>query len=176
MYNQLREGLLLHQRELKQLKTTQPSPEQTGKCANNYDRTTSGEACQKSYCSSSSSITSKKSYGSRSSSDSCPKSYISSSAEGDPAEPKDLEHFEETVAKVLEKLQGVQALYQESQEEYCQLHEKMDELLDRHRELREEIDACVKELQENMESLEKDLNDKNEIRELQTKMPELLLQ
>ncbi|XP_013358752.1 PREDICTED: coiled-coil domain-containing protein 136 isoform X3 [Chinchilla lanigera] len=144
-----------------------------------YDSTTSGETFQKSYCSSSSSITYKKSYGSTSISDSCPKSYVSSSADEDPAEPKDLEHFEETVAKVLTKLQAVQALYQVSQEEHCQLQERMDKLLGRQRELREEIDACEKEFKECMESLEKPAaapNDRNEIKELQTKLRELQLQ
>lgn len=34
MYDQLGQDLLLHQLELKQLKTTQPSPEQMGLCAN----------------------------------------------------------------------------------------------------------------------------------------------
>ncbi|XP_010631758.1 coiled-coil domain-containing protein 136 isoform X2 [Fukomys damarensis] len=145
-----------------------------------YDSTTSGEAYQKSYCSSSSSssITCKKSYGSTSSSDSCPKSYVSSGADEDPAEPKDLERFEETVAKVLARLQGVQALYQVSQEEHCQLQEKMDKLLDRQRELRDEIHACEKEFKECMESLEKPAapHEKNEIKELQTKLWELQLQ
>ncbi|XP_023558626.1 coiled-coil domain-containing protein 136 isoform X6 [Octodon degus] len=144
-----------------------------------YDSTTSGETFEKSYCSSNSSVTYKKSYGSPSSSDICPKSYVSSSADQDPAEPKDLEHFEETVAKVLTKLQAVQALYQVSQEEHCQLQERMNKLLDRQRELREEIDGCEKEFQECVESLEKPAaapNDKNEIKELQTKLRELQLQ
>lgn len=80
--------------------------------------------------------------------------------------PHPPQHFEETLAKVLTKLQGVQALYQLSQEQHCQLQEQMNELLDRQRELREEIDACEKEFKECMESLEKPTaphNDKNEV-------------
>lgn len=79
--------------------------------------------------------------------------------------PDPPQHFEETVAKVLARLQGVQALYQVSQEEHCQLQEKMDKLLDRQRELRDEVDACEKEFKECMESLEKPAapHEKNEV-------------
>ncbi|XP_013013796.2 coiled-coil domain-containing protein 136 isoform X7 [Cavia porcellus] len=130
-----------------------------------YDSITSGETYQKSYCSSSSSITYKKSYGSIGSSDNCLKSCINSGADEAPAELEDLENFEEMVAKVLTKLQAVQALYQVSQEEHCQLQERMNKLLDRQRELREEIDTCEKDFKECMENLEKPTvphSDKNE--------------
>ncbi|KAM5255126.1 coiled-coil domain-containing protein 136 isoform 8-T8 [Ctenodactylus gundi] len=121
-----------------------------------YDSTSASKTYQKSYCSSGSSVvTCKKSYGSTSSSDTCHKSYVSSGADEDPAEPKDIEHFEEMVAKVLTKLQAVQALYQMSQEEHSQLQEQMNKLLDKQRELKEELSACEKEFKECMESLEK---------------------
>ncbi|XP_053409510.1 coiled-coil domain-containing protein 136 isoform X2 [Nycticebus coucang] len=139
--------------------------------------TSTSEACEKSYRSSCTSITYKKSYGSTESSDTCQKSYVSSSTDDEPAEPEDIEHFEEMVAKVLTKLQAMQAMYQVSQEEQGQLQEQMKKLLDKQKELKEEMDTCEKEFRECMECLEKPLqNDKNEIRELQSKLRELQLQ
>ncbi|XP_014640517.1 PREDICTED: coiled-coil domain-containing protein 136 isoform X2 [Ceratotherium simum simum] len=141
--------------------------------------TSTSETCEKSYRTSSSSITYKKSYGSSSNSDTCHKSYVSSSTDDEPAEPDDIEHFEDMVAKVLIKLQGVQAMYQLSQEEHDQLQERMKKLLDKQRELKEELEACEKEFKECMECLEKPVtsqNDKNEIKDLQTKLRELQLQ
>ncbi|XP_008583613.1 PREDICTED: coiled-coil domain-containing protein 136 isoform X1 [Galeopterus variegatus] len=145
-----------------------------------YDSNTStGESGEKSYCTSSSSVTYKKSFGSTSSSDTCHKSYVSSCSDNDPAEPEDIEHFEEMVAKVLTKLQAVQAMYQISQEEHSQLQEQMKKLLDKQKKMKEELDACEKEFKECMECLEKPVapqNDKNEIKELQAKLRELQLQ
>lgn len=69
--------------------------------------------------------------------------------------PHSLQHFEETVAKVLTKLQAVKALYQVSQEDHCQLQEQMSKLLVKQRELKGELEICEKELKECMESLEK---------------------
>lgn len=83
-----------------------------------------------------------------------------------PLLPNPPQNFEEMVAKVLTKLQAVQALYQVSQEEHCQLQERMNKLLDRQRELREEIDTCEKDFKECMENLEKPTvphSDKNEV-------------
>ncbi|XP_029425882.1 coiled-coil domain-containing protein 136 isoform X7 [Nannospalax galili] len=88
-------------------------------------------------------------------------------------------HFEETVAKVLTKLQAVKALYQVSQEDHSQLQEHLNKLLVKQRELKNELDNCEKEVKECMESLEKPAapqNDKNEIKELQSKLRELQLQ
>nr|XP_054351087.1 coiled-coil domain-containing protein 136 isoform X3 [Pongo pygmaeus] len=146
-----------------------------------YDSSTSAsEAYGKSYCTTSnSSITYKKSYGSTSSSDTCQKSFVSSCTDEEPAEPEDMEHFEEMVAKVLIKLQAVQAMYQISQEEHSQLQEQMEKLLAKQKDLKEELDACEREFKECMECLEKPLapqSDKNEIKELQTKLRELQLQ
>ncbi|XP_012644614.1 coiled-coil domain-containing protein 136 isoform X2 [Microcebus murinus] len=140
--------------------------------------TSTGEAYEKSYRSSSSSITYKKSYGSTSGSDIFQKSYVSSSADDQPAEPEDMEHFDETVAKVLAKLQAVQAMYQVSQEEHCQLQEQMKKLLDKQKMLKVELDACEKEFKECMDCCEKETPqcDKNEIKELQTRLRELQLQ
>ncbi|XP_063498325.1 coiled-coil domain-containing protein 136 isoform X8 [Symphalangus syndactylus] len=146
-----------------------------------YDSSTSAsEAYGKSYCTTSnSSVTYKKSYGSTSSSDTCQKSFVSSCTDEEPAEPKDMERFEEMVAKVLIKLQAVQAMYQISQEEHSQLQEQMGKLLAKQKDLKEELDACEREFKECMECLEKPMapqNDKNEIKELQTKLRELQLQ
>ncbi|XP_023079241.1 coiled-coil domain-containing protein 136 isoform X2 [Piliocolobus tephrosceles] len=146
-----------------------------------YDSSTSAsEAYGKSYCTTSdSSITYKKSYGSTSSSDTCQKSFVSSCTDEEPAEPEDMERFEEMVAKVLIKLQTVQAMYQISQEEHSQLQKQMEKLLAKQKDLKEELDACEREFKECMECLEKPVapqNDKNEIKELQTKLRELQLQ
>ncbi|XP_029779621.1 coiled-coil domain-containing protein 136 isoform X1 [Suricata suricatta] len=139
-----------------------------------YDSgTSSQETCNKN--SSSISVTYKKSYGSSSSSDTC---YVSSTID-EPAEPEDIEHCEEVVAKVLVRLQGVQAMYQLSQAEHNQLQERMKRLLEQQKGLKGELDACEKEFKECMESLEKPVassNDKNEIKELQAKLRELQLQ
>nr|XP_048306996.1 coiled-coil domain-containing protein 136 isoform X1 [Myodes glareolus] len=144
-----------------------------------YDSSAScNEAYQKSYGSSNTSVTCKKSYSSAASSETFHKSYVSSGDE-DPAEPEDIEHFEETVAKVLTKLQAVKALYQVSQEDHGQLQEQMCRLLGKQRELKDELETCEKELKECMESLEKPTApqcDKSEIKELQTKLRELQLQ
>ncbi|KAM4855618.1 coiled-coil domain-containing protein 136 isoform X6 [Urocitellus parryii] len=137
------------------------------------------ETFAKSYLSSVSSIISKKSYGTTSSSNSYHKSYISSIADEEPLVPEDMEHFEETVAKVLTKLQAVQALYQVSQEEHSRLQEQMSTLLDQQKSLREELETCEKEFKECIESLEKSAapqNDRSEIKELQSKLRELQLQ
>nr|XP_054512258.1 coiled-coil domain-containing protein 136 isoform X18 [Pan troglodytes] len=146
-----------------------------------YDSSTSAsEAYGKSYCTTSnSSITYKKSYGSTRSSDTCQKSFVSSCTDEEPAEPEDMECFEEMVVKVLIKLQAVQAMYQISQEEHSQLQEQMEKLLAKQKDLKEELDACEREFKECMECLEKPVapqNDKNEIKELQTKLRELQLQ
>ncbi|XP_076982585.1 coiled-coil domain-containing protein 136 isoform X2 [Tamandua tetradactyla] len=139
----------------------------------------SSETCNKSYRTSSSSITYKKSYDSTNSSDTYHKSYTSSSIDISPAEPEDIEHFEDVVAKVLIKLQAVQAMYQISQEEHGLLQQQMKLLLGKQKELKEELDACEKEFKECLESLGKPVapqNDKNEIKELQSKLRELQLQ
>ncbi|CAO2602991.1 Coiled-coil domain-containing protein 136 [Lemmus lemmus] len=145
-----------------------------------YDSSAScNEAYQKSYRSSNTSVSYKKSYGSATSSETLHKSYVSSIADEDPAEPEDIEHFEETVAKVLTKLQAVKAMYQVSQEDHSQLQEQMCSLLVKQRELKDELEICEKELKECMESLEKPAApqyDKSEIKELQTKLRELQLQ
>ncbi|XP_046278446.1 coiled-coil domain-containing protein 136 isoform X6 [Marmota monax] len=136
------------------------------------------ETFAKSYLSSGSSSISKKSYGTTSSSNSYHKSYISSIADEEPVVPEDMEHFE-TVAKVLTKLQAVQALYQVSQEEHSRLQEQMSTLVDQQKSLREELETCEKEFKECIESLEKSAapqNDRSEIKELQTKLRELQLQ
>uniref|UniRef100_A0ABI7WZF4 Coiled-coil domain containing 136 n=1 Tax=Felis catus TaxID=9685 RepID=A0ABI7WZF4_FELCA len=139
------------------------------------------KTCDRNYSSSSSSsssVTYKKSYGSSSSSDPCYKSYVSS-IEDEPAEPEDVERCEDMVAKVLIKLQGVQAMYQLSQEEHDQLQERMKKLLERQKELKEELDACEKEFKECLGSREKPVassNDRDEIKELQAKLRELQLQ
>ncbi|XP_025147271.3 coiled-coil domain-containing protein 136 isoform X3 [Bubalus bubalis] len=149
-----------------------------------YESSTSAsESYQRSYLSSSSSSsdTYKRSYGSSSSSDTCHKSYVSSSMDDELAKPGDVEHLEDVVAKVLIKLQGVQAMYQLSQEEHTLLQQRMKKLLDEQKELKEELDACEKEFKECMEGLEKPVasqndKDKNEIKELQAKLRELQLQ
>uniref|UniRef100_G3ST41 Coiled-coil domain containing 136 n=1 Tax=Loxodonta africana TaxID=9785 RepID=G3ST41_LOXAF len=132
--------------------------------------TNSSEISIKSHhTSSSGSVTYKKSYGSTNSSD----------IDNDTAEPEDLEHFEEMAAQVLIKLQAVQAIYQVSQEEHSTLQEEMKKLLEKQKELKAELDTCEKELKECVECLEKPptpQNDKNEIRELQTKLRDLQLQ
>jgi len=147
-----------------------------------YDSSSSAqESSERSYCTGSSgSSIYKKSYGSSASSDTCYGSYGSSTHDG-PAEPEDLEHCEDVVAKVVIKLQGVQAMYQLSQGEHDQLQDRMKKLLDRQKELKEELVACEKEFKECMESLEKPAaspndKDKNEIKELQAKLRELQLQ
>ncbi|XP_034876957.1 coiled-coil domain-containing protein 136 isoform X2 [Mirounga leonina] len=147
-----------------------------------YDSSSSAqESSERSYCAGSSgSSIYKKSYGSSTSSDTCYRSYGSSTNEG-PAEPEDLEHCEDVVARVVIKLQGVQAMYQLSQEEHDRLQDRMKKLLDRQKELKEELVACEKEFKKCMESLEKPAaspnnKDKNEIKELQAKLRELQLQ
>ncbi|KAM4874136.1 coiled-coil domain-containing protein 136 isoform 3-T3 [Thomomys bottae] len=143
-----------------------------------YDSSTN-EIYQKSYGSSSCSISLKKSYSSPTSSDTFQKSYGSSIPDEEPADPEDLEHFEELVAKVLTKLQAVQALYQVSQEDHCQLQKQMNKLLCRQTELKEELCECEKELKACIDCFEKHSaphNDKNEIKELQAKLRELQLQ
>jgi peptidoglycan hydrolase CwlO-like protein len=80
--------------------------------------------------------------------------------------PHPPQHFEELVAKVLTKLQAVQAQYQVSQEDHCQLQEQMSKLLNKQRELKKELDCCEKEFKECMESLGKSIapqNNKNEV-------------
>ncbi|XP_044918897.1 coiled-coil domain-containing protein 136 isoform X3 [Mustela nigripes] len=138
------------------------------------------ESSEKNYGSRSSSVIYKKSYGSSTSSDTGHKSY-GSSTEGEPNEPEDMEHCEDMVAKVVIKLQGVQAMYQLSQEEHDRLQDRMQKLVDRQKELKEELAACEKEFKECMESLEKPTaspndKDKSEIKELQAKLRELQLQ
>ncbi|XP_028618452.1 coiled-coil domain-containing protein 136 isoform X3 [Grammomys surdaster] len=140
--------------------SSQPSNETFLK---SYESATStNEAFQKSYCSSSTSVSYKKSYGTTSSCETLHKSYASSSTDEDPAEPEDLEHFEETVAKVLTKLQAVKALYQVSQEDHCQLQERMTRLLAKQKELKEELECCEKELKECMENSEKPATPQND--------------
>ncbi|XP_049570472.1 coiled-coil domain-containing protein 136 isoform X7 [Orcinus orca] len=145
-----------------------------------YDRSTStGESCGRSYRSSSSSIAYKRSYGTSRSSDTCHKSYVSSSMDDELADPEDMERFEDTVAKVLIKLQGVQAMYQLSQEEHDLLRQQMRNLLDKQKGPKEELDACEKEFKERVERLEKTVasqNEEHEIKELQAKLRELQLQ
>lgn len=82
--------------------------------------------------------------------------------------PRPPQHLEDVVAKVLIKLQGVQAMYQLSQEEHTLLQQRMKKLLDEQKELKEELDACEKEFKECMEGLEKPVasqndKDKNEV-------------
>lgn len=70
------------------------------------------------------------------------------------------------VAELLVKLQGVQAMYQVSQDEHSLLQERMGSLLDQQKELKEELHACEKEFKECCEGLEKpvaSLCDKNEV-------------
>ncbi|XP_007469748.1 PREDICTED: coiled-coil domain-containing protein 136 isoform X1 [Lipotes vexillifer] len=145
-----------------------------------YDSSTStGESCGRSYRSSSSSIAYKRSYGTSRSSDTCHKSYVSSSMDDELADPEDVERFEDTVAKVLIKLQGVQAMYQLSQEEHDLLQQQMRNLLDKQKGLKEELDACEREFKECVECLEKTVasqNEEHEIKELQAKLRELQLQ
>lgn len=69
--------------------------------------------------------------------------------------PHSLQHFEETVAKVLTKLQAVKALYQVSQEDHCQLQVRMNTLLAQQKALKEELQCCARELKECMENFEK---------------------
>ncbi|XP_006745570.1 coiled-coil domain-containing protein 136 [Leptonychotes weddellii] len=147
-----------------------------------YDSSSSArESSERSYCAGSSgSSIYKKSYGSSTSSDTCYRSYGSSTNDG-PAEPEDLEHCEDVVARVVIKLQGVQAMYQLSQGEHDRLQDRMKKLLDRQKELKKELVACEKEFKKCMESLEKPAaspndKDKNEIKELQAKLRELQLQ
>ncbi|XP_060040181.1 coiled-coil domain-containing protein 136 isoform X2 [Erinaceus europaeus] len=147
-----------------------------------YDSSTSVlEPCDKgssrASCSSSS-VAYNRSYRSSATSDLCHKSYCSS-LDDEPAEPEDMENFEETVAKVLTKLQGVQALCQLSQEEHDALQGRMQALLELQRGLREEMDVCERQFRECMECLEKPTGgdkDKNEIKDLQVKLRELQLQ
>ncbi|XP_054938331.1 coiled-coil domain-containing protein 136-like isoform X2 [Physeter macrocephalus] len=120
-----------------------------------------------------------RSYGTSSSSDACHKSYVSSSMDDELADPEDMERFEDTVAKVLIKQQGVQAMYQLSQEEHDLLQQQMRNLLDKQKGLKEELDACKKEFKEYVECLEKTVasqNEEHEIKELQAKLRELQLQ
>lgn len=128
-----------------------------------YDSNVScSEAFQKSYCSSNTTVAYKKSYISGSSCETLHKSYASSSTDEEPADPEDLEHFEETVAKVLTKLQAVKALYQVSQEEHCRVQERMCKLLAKQKELKEELECCEKELKECMENFEKPTTPQND--------------
>lgn len=76
--------------------------------------------------------------------------------------PHSLQHFEETVAKVLTKLQAVKALYQVSQEEHCRVQERMSKLLAKQKELKEELECCEKELKECMENFEKPTTPQND--------------
>ena len=76
------------------------------------------------------------------------------------------QHFEDTVAKVLIKLQGVQAMYQLSQEEHDLLQQRMRNLLDKQKGLKEELDACEKEFKECVECLEKTAASQNEEHEV----------
>ncbi|XP_059567717.1 coiled-coil domain-containing protein 136 isoform X3 [Myotis daubentonii] len=145
-----------------------------------YDSETStSETYLKSYRTSSSSSVVTVTKTSGNSSDTCyHKSYVSST-DDEPAEPEDLESFDDMVAEVLVKLQGVQAMYQLSQEEHSLLQERMGTLVDQQKELKEELDACEKEFKECCEGLEKPAAspcDKNEIKELQAKLRELQLQ
>ncbi|KAF6275857.1 coiled-coil domain containing 136 [Rhinolophus ferrumequinum] len=143
-----------------------------------YDSTTTNETCVKSdHTTSASSVTYKKSYGSSSSSDTSYKSYVTSSTD-ELAELEDIEHLEDMVAQLVVKLQGMQAMYQLSQEEHDLLHERMGKLLDKQKELKEELDACEKEFRECMEGCENpaDSQSDTEIRELQTRLRELQLQ
>ncbi|XP_006146910.1 coiled-coil domain-containing protein 136 isoform X2 [Tupaia chinensis] len=162
--------------------STQVSNESFLKSYDSSTSTNASDTYEKSYrssSSSSSSVTYKKSCGSTSSSDTYHRSYASSCNDDDPAEPEDIEHFEETVAEVLTKLQAVQAMYQMSQEEHSRLQEQMEKLLDRQKELKEELTVCEKEFKECIECLEKPVppqSDKNEIKELQSKLRELQLQ
>ena len=80
--------------------------------------------------------------------------------------PHPPQRCEDMVAKVLIKLQGVQAMYQLSQEEHDQLQERMKKLLERQKELKEELDACEKEFKECLGSCEKPVassNDRDEV-------------
>lgn len=81
--------------------------------------------------------------------------------------PRPPQSFYETVAEVLVKLQGVQAMYQVSQEEHVRLQERMGTLLDQQKELKEELDACEKVFKECCECREKlaasSICDKNEV-------------
>ncbi|XP_006896124.1 PREDICTED: coiled-coil domain-containing protein 136 isoform X1 [Elephantulus edwardii] len=128
------------------------------------------------HSSSNNSVTYRKSYSSANSCDN-QKSYVSS--DSDVAEPEDLEHFEELVAQVLTKLQGVQAMSHVSQMEHSHLQEEIKKLLEKQQQLKEELDACEKEFRECMECPETPAtpqNDKNEIKELQMKLRDLQLQ
>ncbi|XP_036875522.2 coiled-coil domain-containing protein 136 isoform X10 [Manis javanica] len=162
------------------------------KCHSSSGSSTGDESCHRSYGSSQASNESfLQSYGSGNSaceaqsssssgSNTCCRNHGSSSSTDDrPAEPEDMEHFEDTVAKVLCQLQGVQAKYQLSQEEHGLLQERMKKLLGKQKLLKEELDNCEKEFKEFMRSLEKPVasqNDKNEIKELQARLRELQLQ
>nr|XP_036875519.1 coiled-coil domain-containing protein 136 isoform X6 [Manis javanica] len=162
------------------------------KCHSSSGSSTGDESCYRSYGSSQASNESfLQSYGSGNSaceaqsssssgSNTCCRNHGSSSSTDDrPAEPEDMEHFEDTVAKVLCQLQGVQAKYQLSQEEHGLLQERMKKLLGKQKLLKEELDTCEKEFKEFMRSLEKPVasqNDKNEIKELQARLRELQLQ
>lgn len=76
------------------------------------------------------------------------------------------QRFEDTVAKVLIKLQGVQAMYQLSQEEHDLLRQQMRNLLDKQKGPKEELDACEKEFKERVERLEKTVASQNEEHEV----------
>ncbi|XP_045711693.1 coiled-coil domain-containing protein 136 isoform X4 [Phyllostomus hastatus] len=163
----------------KSYESTQGSEESFHKSCDSDSNSTS-ETYLKSYRSSSSnsSIIADNGYDLGGSSDTHYKGYIGG-PEDEPAEPEDVEHFLDVVAKVLVKLQGVRALYQLSQEEHDVLQERMRVLLDQQKELKEELDACEREFKECIEGHEKPVpsqNDKNEIRELQAKLRELQLQ
>lgn len=71
-----------------------------------------------------------------------------------PLLPHPPQRLEDVVAQVLVKLQGVQAMYQLSQEEHDHLQERMGKLLDKQTELKKELDACEKAFRECMEDLE----------------------
>lgn len=85
--------------------------------------------------------------------------------------PHSLQNFEETVAKVLTKLQAVKALYQVSQEDHCQVQEQMNRLLVKQRELSHELEDCEKELKECLEKPAASQSDKNEVTAAVAELP-----
>ncbi|XP_045144697.1 coiled-coil domain-containing protein 136 isoform X1 [Echinops telfairi] len=167
-----------------------PAPENLVETAESFNKSYTSEqesskgSFAKSYQSSShgSELSNKKSYASSSSSSSSSATYqksYTSSLDHDTAEPEDLEHFEEMVAQVLTKLQAVQAMYQVSQEDHSLLQKELMALLQKQKALKEELDAREREFVECMEGSVKPAappNDKNEIKELQTKLRDLQLQ
>lgn len=85
-----------------------------------------------------------------------------------PLLPHPPQHLEDMVAQLVVKLQGVQAMYQLSQEEHGLLHERMGKLLDKQKELKEELDACEKEFRECMEGLENPADSQSDKEEVTT--------